>query len=73
MDVLECFLFGHTPEEIISNNLVEFVEENYKNKVTFKIKIVREGMNPQSICRGVIGNCKDYNAPCILIQQMIGH
>ena len=48
-------LFGITPEEIISENLIEHVETAVKERSGFLIKIVAEGVNPALILKGALG------------------
>lgn len=63
MNVIECFLYGTFPEEIVSDNIVDYVEQMYSSKNTFKVKQVQEGVNPSKVLDGVIGYYSGYLMP----------
>lgn len=62
MKVIECNLYGIIPEEVVSSDLVKFVEENL-DRTSFKIKSVPENIDPAIIQEGVIGFCSLYGIP----------
>ncbi len=63
MLVYQCLLFGKMPEAAISDDVVRFVEESVRNNVTFKLKSVKEGVNPSRVTTGVIGFHPNYGMP----------
>lgn len=65
MNVIECFLYSSFPEDRVSENLVDYVEQQYINKNTFKIKQVQEGMDPAKVLDGIIGYYSGYILPYI--------
>ncbi|MBI2208608.1 hypothetical protein HYU50_03865 [Candidatus Woesearchaeota archaeon] len=60
MNVLQCVLWGFTPEEVISNDLIEFVEREFRKKETLRIKSVPEKTDPAKITSAVIGYYSPY-------------
>lgn len=60
MQVFECLLFGTLPEEVISEDLVAFVEDQIGSGATFKIKSVPKGTDPATITNGLIGYYPPY-------------
>ena len=60
MQVYECLLWGVIPERIISDSLVDFVEDQVARKLAFKVKSVPEGTNPVTITNGLIGYYPPY-------------
>ena len=60
MLVYKCMLFGYLPEEVISSDLVNFVEMKVKAGEGFKLKSVPEGTNPAPIHEGLIGFYAHY-------------
>ena len=63
MNVIECFLYGTFPEEIVSDNIVDYVEQKYSSKETFKVKQVLEGTNPSKVLEGTIAYYSGYLMP----------
>lgn len=60
MIVYQCLSYGYLPEEIVSDNLVDFVERMVEEQRTFKVKSVPENTNPAHITKGVVGYYPRY-------------
>lgn len=69
MDVYKCVLYGHTPEEVISDDFIKYFEDNVnnciQNREAFSIKSVLEGQNPTKISNTIIGFHSYYGLPYI--------
>ena len=60
MKVYQCLLWGYLPEEVVSENLVDFVERMVAEQRTFKVKSVPENTDPAPITNGVVGYYPRY-------------
>ena len=65
MKIYFCNVYGITPEQIISENIIKFIEERVAKQEKFKIKSVPEGTNPAPITEGIIGYYPKYGIPYI--------
>lgn len=60
MRVYQCLLYGYLPEEVVSENLVDFVEMMVAEQRTFKVKSVPTNSNPAQITKGIVGYYSPY-------------
>ena len=60
IELIETHCFGIIPEETISNNLIEFIEENFKLHQNFTIRTVPINTNPAHIANPLIGFYSPY-------------
>jgi len=60
MNVYQCLLFGYLPEEVVSENLVDFIERMVAEQRTFKVKSVPANSNPAPITKGIVGYYPPY-------------
>jgi hypothetical protein len=60
MRVYECLVWGKTPEQFVSDSLVEFVERCVFEGSTFKVKSVPENTDPARITSGLAGYYPPY-------------
>jgi hypothetical protein len=76
MNIYDCLLYGTLPEDIISKNVVDFVESKILSNEAFKLKSVPEGSNPSKTLEGVIGYCTNnslaYLSKTSEIKSLIG-
>lgn len=58
--VIETNLYGVLPEEVISDNLIKFLETKFKKKQDFTIKTVPKKTDPKDILNPTIGFYSPY-------------